>query len=120
MMVALEESVPNLWFLSDPWKERWFKARDATTDPSLLREAIQEAYKKDTSPAPEFVESIIKRCIRENCRPGQWPSSKKGRASPPKPEPVPYGKAEDRFWHPVLHQWMDQTKETLDGQHTSG
>jgi len=65
---------------------------ECESDFRLLEEAFADAAGAGRTPTPKYLRSIVDRCAREHCRPGQWaagkrPSSNGARASPPRGGP---------------------------------
>lgn len=58
----------------------------------LVLEAFQEAGKQGARASPAYISSIVDRCIREHCRPGEWPNGKR------KPAPVEIMGATKETW----------------------
>ena len=44
-------------------------------DISLIQEAFTEAAKSNISPNPKWLRTVLERCSRDHCRPGQWKDS---------------------------------------------
>jgi len=61
--------------------DMWAKLLDTTDDMGLIQEAFDEVERKGKRPNPNYIESILERCLREGVRPGQWKGSC---ASPPR------------------------------------
>ena len=53
-------------------------------DITLVQEAVAEAGKNTRTPTPAYLRSVLERCVRERCRPGEWPNKRRNgaRASP--------------------------------------
>jgi hypothetical protein len=52
--------------------EGWLELLELTSDMGLIRKALQNAVDNGKRPTPRYVHSILERCLRDGCDPGEF------------------------------------------------
>jgi hypothetical protein len=64
-------------------QEKWEAVRNLTTDFGLIEDAFADAAKQGRVPTPRYIESVLRRCLEQGVRPGEWQGLPAQQPNPP-------------------------------------